>query len=46
MLRRLGERHEEEHPATLGTYVDLNGIPEADRLVRIRQAITSGSAVL
>lgn len=46
MLRRLGERHEKEHLATLGSYVDLNGIPEADRLVRTRQAIASGSAVL
>jgi predicted RecB family nuclease len=46
MLRRLGERHEKEHLATLGPYVDLNGIPEADRLVRTRQAITNGSAVL
>jgi predicted RecB family nuclease len=39
VLYRLGDRHERDHIATLGTCLDLSGISEEDRLRRTLEAI-------
>jgi len=39
VLHRLGERHEREHLATLGTYLDLSQLDEEQRLQKTSEAI-------
>lgn len=40
VLRRLGEKHEREHLATLGPYLDLSQVGEEGRIRRTLEAIT------
>src|SRR5271156_5984300 len=46
VLRRLGERHEREHLASLGPYLDLSQLEEEQRLRRTSEAIANKTPVL
>ena len=46
VLQELGRRHELQHLATLGSFVDLSGIPQEERFERTLAAIDSGSAAI
>jgi predicted RecB family nuclease len=46
VLRRLGERHEREHLATLGPYLDLRQVGEEERIQRTLEAINEKVPVL
>jgi predicted RecB family nuclease len=46
VLRRLGNRHEREHLASLGASLDLSEVAEEERLQRTSEAITSRVAVI
>ena len=46
VLHRLGERHEREHLASLGPYLDLSQLEEEQRLRRTSEAIANKTPVL
>jgi predicted RecB family nuclease len=46
VLRRLGSRHEQSHLATLGTYLDLSGSSEAERIARTKLAISEAVPII
>lgn len=46
VVRQLGVRHEAEHLATLGTYLDLRGLNSVERERRTREAVHRGDAVV
>lgn len=46
VLRRLGNRHEHEHLATLGAYLDLRAVGEEERIQRTSEAIASRVPVI
>jgi len=46
VLYRLGERHEQEHLATLGAYLDLSRLDEQERLQRTSEAIATRVPVI
>lgn len=46
VLRRLGERHEREHLATLGPYLDLSQVGEEERIQRTLEAVNEKVPVL
>lgn len=46
VLRRLGNRHEREHLATLGAYLDLSGMAEEERIRRTSAAIADRVPVI
>lgn len=46
VLRRLGNRHEGEHLATLGAWIDLSAVTENERLQRTSEAIGSRIPVI
>jgi len=46
VLHRLGERHEREHLATLGAYLDLSDLPEDERVKKTLEAIAARTSVV
>jgi len=46
VLHRLGERHEEEHLATLGAFLDLSSLPEDERIKKTLEAIATRVPIL
>lgn len=46
VLRRLGIRHEEQHLATLGPYIDVRNYPEAERAQRTVELLKEKTPVL
>jgi len=46
ILQTLGQRHEQEHLATLGAYEDLSAVPPDQRLERTTSAIRNRVAVI
>src|ERR1035437_1132513 len=46
VMRRLGIRHEQEHLATLGPYLDLSDVPFDERVGRTLEAIVSKTPVI
>ena len=46
VLFRLGDRHEQQHLASLASVADLSQIPIEERLARTQQAITAGALVI
>jgi predicted RecB family nuclease len=46
VLRELGLRHEQEHLATLGPYLDLQGMPEDERVRATFEAVLNRTPVL
>jgi len=46
ILRRLGERHERQHLATLGSVHDLSGMKEDERLAATRDAVRAAKPVI
>ncbi len=46
VLQELGRRHELQHLATLGPFVDLSEIPQEERFERTLAAIDSGAAAI
>lgn len=46
VLRRLGNRHEQEHLATLGACLDLSGMAEEERIRRTSAAIADSVPVI
>jgi predicted RecB family nuclease len=46
VLHRLGERHEQQHLASLGTFLDLSQLDEEQRLRRTSEAIADRVSVL
>ncbi len=46
VLRRLGNRHEQQHLATLGECLDLSGVAEEERIRRTSEAIATRVPVI
>ena len=46
ILQTLGQRHEQEHLATLGAYEDLSAVPPDQRVDRTTSAIRNRVAVI
>lgn len=46
VMRRLGIRHEQEHLATLGPYLDLGNVPIGERVGRTQEAIANKVPVI
>ena len=46
VLQQLGRRHELQHMQSLGTVVDLSGVPQEERFAKTQEAIEARTAVI